>query len=267
MNREINVSHVLPAIHVPTLLLAKIERRRFPDRAHAVDRHPDRRRPAPGVPRRCALLLGGGVRLDAAGDRALRRRVPRAGGGAGTVPRDGPVHRHRRLDRRPLRRSAIVGWKETGRGAPREGSGSARALSRHGDRHRGRRVLRDVRRSRPRDPLRDLDRSRRSANSGSRFERDCTPARSSRSATRSAGSPSTSAPAWRRWPAPSEVLASQTVKDLVVGLRHRVRGCRRARAERRPRPLAPLPRRGLGRVARPRTRGLPTHVDTLGRWP
>ena len=40
---------------------------------------------------------------------------------------------------------------------------------------------------------------------------------------------------------PSEVLVSQTVKDLVAGSGLDVRGRRRARAERHPRPLAPLP--------------------------
>ena len=34
---------------------------------------------------------------------------------------------------------------------------------------------------------------------------------------RSRASPSTSAPEWRRWPAPGEVLVSSTVKDLVAG--------------------------------------------------
>ena len=70
-------------------------RRRVSGRPDAVDRDADHQRPTPRVPRRCTLLLGGGVRLDAAGDRALRWRVSRAGGGARTVPRDRAIHRHR----------------------------------------------------------------------------------------------------------------------------------------------------------------------------
>ena len=44
---------------------------------------------------------------------------------------------------------------------------------------------------------------------------------------------------------PSEVLVSQTVKDLVAGSGPHVRGRGRARAQGRPRSLAPLPRGGL----------------------
>ena len=93
-------------------------------------------------------------------------------------------------------------------------------------RYRGREVgtagdgfFASVRRARPSRPLRPRDRRRRPARSASRSARACIPARSRRSTGRSAASPSPSAPASASLAGPSEILVSQTVKDLVAGSR------------------------------------------------
>ena len=70
----------------------------------------------------------------------------------------------------------------------------------------------------PREPCAAHWRSGRAfASSAWRSARACTPARSSSPAKASAVSPSTSGLASARWPVPSEVLVSSTVKDLVAG--------------------------------------------------
>ena len=77
---------------------------------------------------------------------------------------------------------------------------------------------RDVRRAGARRPVRAGDRPRRSEPLGIEVRAGVHTGevRDDRQQV-SAGSPSRSAHAWRRRPAPSEVLVSQTVKDLVAG--------------------------------------------------
>ena len=58
MNREINATHALPSIHVPTLVIAKDGRRRLPHRPGAGHGGPDRRRQARRAPGERALPVG-----------------------------------------------------------------------------------------------------------------------------------------------------------------------------------------------------------------
>ena len=93
------------------------------------------------------------------------------------------------------------------RPAPRDRAGDARSLPRPGGRHGRRRVLRDLRRAGAGDPVRAGDHGSDALGSGSKSELDFTRGRSRRSAKRSAGSPSISAPASRRWPAHPRCLS------------------------------------------------------------
>ena len=104
--------------------------------------------------------------------------VERAPGRARHDPVDRAVHRHRRLDREAgvARRSRMEGTRRT---APRGGSRCARTVARGGERHRGRRLLRDVRRSGTGDPLRPGGRRAASGISGSRSARAFIPASAS----------------------------------------------------------------------------------------
>ena len=97
------------------------------------------------------------------------------------------LHGHRRLDREGC--DARRRWLARARaGAPRPRPTPARSLSRLGDRHRWRRLLRDVRRAGACDPLRLRHHARVYASSGSRFAQAFTRASANASTRRSAGS-------------------------------------------------------------------------------
>jgi hypothetical protein len=99
---------------------------------------------------------------------ATMRFRPRssASGAAGARPRprqrphDCPLHGHRRLDRTRCcaLRPRLARSRRT---APRFDEARARPLPRGGARHRGRRLLRHLRRAGPRDPLRSGGRRQR----------------------------------------------------------------------------------------------------------
>ena len=123
------------------------------------------------------------------GQRETRTSEPRA--------RDGALHRSRRLDR-ARRRARGSPLARPPRAAPRVGAARAHAFRRTGGRHRGRRLLRDVRRS---GAGRSAARRRSSKRFGpwaSTSAPVCTRARSSSRTARSRASPSTSARALRR---------------------------------------------------------------------
>ena len=191
-------------------------------------------------------------------DRGVPDRVP-ASRRAGSCPGDGPVHRHRRLDRAGGRaRRPRVGALLTAHDA---------AVRRELERHRGREIdtagdgflatfdgpARAIRCARAHRDAVAPDRSRSSA-PGS------TLASASGSATSSAGSPSTSAPGLRALAEAGEVLTSGTVHDLVAGVGHRLRG---------PRPSCPGRRSGRMADLRRRLRPRPTprpFAQATGCW-
>ena len=128
------------------------------------------------------------------GSRQARDVGPRA--------RDGALHRHRRLDR-DRRRGSATALARAARPPRLGGAARARSASRPRGEDHGRRLPRHLRRPGPGDPLRRLDPRRPASSSGSRSGRASTPARSRRSATTSAASPSTSAPGRRSSPGPA----------------------------------------------------------------
>ena len=118
-------------------------------------------------------------------------RVPHRHAGSehpGPDTRDRALHRSRRLDgpRRRARRSSLA---RPPRAAPRIGAARARPLRRAGGGHRGRRVLRDVRRAGEGDQMRAGDRRIACGRSVSTFVPGCTRARSSSRTARSRASP------------------------------------------------------------------------------
>ncbi len=154
---EIDVRHVAPSINVPTLVV------------HAVDDgvcHVENARfLARTIPGARYVELPGADHVPwfepehrAGGDPRAPHRSP-GGGNRRSGARDRAVHRPRRLDcaRRVGRRSPVA---RPARAAPRGGATRARALRRARGRHRRRRILRNVRRSRARDPLRRGDHRR-----------------------------------------------------------------------------------------------------------
>ena len=137
---------------------------------------------------------------------------------------------------------------------PRGRARRADEVARHRERYGRRRLLRDLRRTGPGDPLRAGDRRARSATSGSRYAPGSTRA-SARSSTRSwVDSRSRSAPASGRL---RRTVGGPRLADRE-GPRRRVRallrGRRRARAQRGPRPVAPLPGGERVSVTTPDTR-------------
>ena len=160
MNREINASPALPAIHVPTLVLAKTDDRDFPIKQ--VREMTDRISGA-----RLVEFSGdehffwvGEYGRDARRDRAVRRGSRRRGGPAPTFTRDRALHRYRRVHREGgrARRPSVEGTRG---GAPCTRPRTARAVPGRGGRYGGRRFLRHVRRARARGAVRGVDRCRR----------------------------------------------------------------------------------------------------------
>ena len=148
---------MLRTVQAPTLGHASEGRGRVPDRGGTLPgRH------IPGARSRRARGRGPppGRRRHVGGDRR-DRPVPRLGTRRGGIVRSGArvgaVHGHRGIDGEGgrARRPAMAGDR---RGPPRDGPSHPREVSRGRDRHRGRRLLRDVRRTRPCGALRAGDR-------------------------------------------------------------------------------------------------------------
>jgi hypothetical protein len=192
MNRGIDVSHVLPAIHVPTLVVSRTE-----DMAFTAEQGRAIAEGIPGArfiehPGSRSFLLGRRGGPAARRGQPVREGDPRRRGRTRSRPRDRDVRRHRWLDSEGgrARRSRVAGAL----GRPqREGTRPARPVQRTRSGHRGRRVPGHVRRADSRSAMRD-GRPRRGARSRDRASsRGCTPVKSSWTAKRSAGSPYTSA--------------------------------------------------------------------------
>ena len=174
---DIDVRDVLPAIHVPTLVLHRRQRPRRATSGRALARRADPRQPLRRARGRRPCPLGRRRRRGARRDRGVPdRRAPRAR----ARPRagDGAVHRHRRLDpargrarRPPLARAA--------RAPPRRSCATSSSGSAGREvKTTGRRVPRDLRRPGPRGRCARAIAARR-PRSGSRSGPGCTPARSS----------------------------------------------------------------------------------------
>ena len=216
MNREINATHALASIHVPTLVIARTDDLDFPVA--------DSRDTASRIVGATFTELPGIVHFPWVGDQdAILDQVERFVAGLGEIEAE--------LDRvlATVVFTDIVGSTERAaelgrpsvegapRGASPPGPWSARAVPRRGGGYGGRRLLRDVRRPGPRRAMRPRRSSTRSRRSGSRSGPACTPARSRRSTARSAASGSCIGARVGALAGPSEVLVSQTVKDLVAG--------------------------------------------------
>ena len=239
MNRQINVSHVLPAIHVPTLLLAKVDDVEFP-----IARM-----------RWIATQIAGARLLEFPGDAhffwveefdSMLREIEHFVGEF----REQEAELERFLATvlftdivDSTATAAALGdrrWKETVEAHHTRVRGQLARYRGTGDRHGGRRVLRDVRRSRPRDPLRDRDGRGRPrpwdpGSGGPAHRRGRADRRQGRRDRRQYRRPGGGA---------GERFGGRRLADREGpggGLGPRVRGCRRARAEGRPRSLAPVP--------------------------
>jgi hypothetical protein len=157
MNREIAIRGVLAAIHVPTLVLNRsgdhpyiVEGSRY--LAEHIPRHasPATRRGTRHRGRQHACGPGRDRTVPAVGLGAAAERR----GSARARARDRALHRHRGLDGqgRGARRQRLARAPD---GAPRPDPRRAGALPRPRARHGGRRLLRELRRARPRDPVRE----------------------------------------------------------------------------------------------------------------
>ena len=161
LERETDVRRVLRTVQAPTLVLHR--------RDEAVYHVEEGRYLARHIPGARLVELEGADHLPGDGDMsAVDRRdrsIPRFGARRGGLVRSGAriraVHRHRGIDREGGRtgRPTMAGDR---RGPPRHGPSDPGEVSRGRDRHRRRRVLRDVRRTRPRRALRAGDRRGRS---------------------------------------------------------------------------------------------------------
>ena len=136
MNREINATHALPSIHVPTLVIARDGDLDFP-----IDEVREMASQIAGaklveLPGSEHWTVGRRPGRDRRRGAALRGRARRGGGGARPGARDRAVHRRRRVHRegRRARRSTLEG---AGRGAPPARAWPARPVPRHGGRHGG----------------------------------------------------------------------------------------------------------------------------------
>ena len=118
-------------------------------------------------------------------------------------------------------------WRDVVERASRGRARTPRPVSRRGDGHGRRRILRNVRRTRSRGPMRRTHHRGRGASSASRCAQVCTPARSRGSMARPVVSAWSSEHAWARWPARRRCLSPRRSRT------HRwvwpqVRGSRRA---------------------------------------
>ena len=138
MQIELDVTDALPAIRVPALVIYEGART-----AEAASRSPRRSRTA-SISRR-ARRGHGDQENDFASRRSRRSWRELLDSGFPNRSRDRPVHRSRGLDERPPSLGDRE-WRELLSAAPRDRAYRARALSRRGDRHRGRRLLRQLRR-------------------------------------------------------------------------------------------------------------------------
>ncbi len=192
-------------------------RPRFERRGGPLDRGPDPRRQVRRAARRRAHALGRRHGQHRRRDRGVPDRRP-ARSRARSRARDGPLHRHRRLDgtsergrRPPLARAARAASRA--RAARSSSAISGREVDTAGD---GFFATFDG----PARAIRCASaiRRRRSRRSGSRsapgvHTGECELTRRQDRRVRGAHR----APGLRRWPAPGEVLVSHTVKDLVAG--------------------------------------------------
>ncbi len=217
MNREIDVADVLPAVHVPTLVLVATGDIDFAVEhiAWPTDPRGEASSSFPGVDH---FFWIGDQRYELLDE--IERFVadgPRRGG----RPRSGrsrpccsPTSSGSTANGRGARRPRVARAR---RAPPRAGAGAARAVPRPRGRHRRRRLLRDVRRAGASRALRAGDRER-----GPR-PRDRGPGRGPHGRggddrrRRSAGSRSTSGLGSPRSPAPPRSSSPRTVKDLVAG--------------------------------------------------
>ena len=153
---EIDVRHVVPAINVPTLILHAVE-----DQVCHVENARFLARTIRGA--RTSSSPGGDhvavVRSATSASREIREFLTgrREAADPGSGPRDGALHRPRRLDR-ARRASSATGAGATCSSSTTRRATRARPLRRPRGRHRGRRLLRDVRRARAGDPVRAGDR-------------------------------------------------------------------------------------------------------------
>ena len=107
MNTQIDVRDVLPTIQAPTLVLHRTRRPRRERRGGPLDRGPDPRREVRRAARRRAHALGRRHGQHRRRDRGVPDRRP-SRSRARSRARDGPLHRHRRLDGEGDRSSAIA---------------------------------------------------------------------------------------------------------------------------------------------------------------
>ena len=110
MNSEMDVRHVLPAIRVPTLVMHRSGDLRCASRGGPLHRGAHPRRPVRRAPGRGSRPLDRRRRLPGRGRGVPDRRAPAPG--ARSRARDGPLHRHRRLDGEGARSSATGGGGE-----------------------------------------------------------------------------------------------------------------------------------------------------------
>ena len=197
MNAEIDVRHVLPTIHVPTLVLCR-SGEYLRDAAHYMGERIPRRadRLAPG---RRPSAVGGRPGGPSPRDRAVRRAPP-----PGARARPGAGNRARRRGRRH-------------RGGLRSGARRRRALPGNGTEAHRRHARRDVRRPCARDQVR-LDAARfRAPTVGGLARAGLHTGEQELGPNLLAGIPVSIATGLKERAEPGQVLVSSTVRDLVAG--------------------------------------------------
>ena len=152
MNAEIDVRPILPTIRVPTLVLHRHEDH-IPTRARAGWPSRSRERGLSSSRRPAHAVYGDWAAVVAAIREFVEPICFESCSPLRQRPRHRPFHRPRRLDGEGgrARRSSLAGAAGA---APRAHPGGARPLPRRRARHCRRRLLRPLRRARPRDPLR-----------------------------------------------------------------------------------------------------------------
>ena len=207
---ETDLREILPSIRVPTLVLYR-------------DVHSEPARDvADRIPGAKATRVSGtdflGIWLSSEIPEEVERFV--AGEPVAEVPghgaRDRPLHRHRRLERAGgrARRPGVAG---AARAPSRARAPRARPLPRRGEGHRRRRVLRDLRRARSRDPLRAARSSRASGGWAWRCAAGVHTGECEVHEGKVAGLAVVIGARVAAVAGGGEVLVSQTVKDLVAG--------------------------------------------------
>ena len=236
--RQIDMRAVLPSIHVPTLVLHRRDDRMMPRRAWPLPRRADPRRALRRAARRAITCRGWRRRRSPRRDRGVPDRHPPTPASPIACWRrcSSPTSSARPSGRRARRPSLARPARER---ITRSSAPSCARLPRPRDRHpataSSRPSTAPPARSAARWRSRDAVQCARHRDPGRR------PHRRVRALDRgrSAASPSTSARASRRaGRAQARCSSSSTVKDLVVGSGHRVRGSRRARPEGRTRTVA-----------------------------